>query len=109
MRDSTPFSQNPSKRKSRDFWRALAPLDPRELFLDPTKPFVKPRLIAKVLARKLGFRNLLDVIPLDTSLVRGSHGLVPARPGEGPLFLTDDASRPLPVDQRDVAAWVAAG
>ena len=61
--------------------------DPRELFLDPTIPLVKARLIAKVIARKLGIRNLLDVIPLDTSLVRGSHGLAPPSPSEGPLLI----------------------
>ena len=48
--------------------------DPRELFIDPSIRF--PRLtIAMRLARKrLGFRGLMDIIPLETSLVRGSHG-----------------------------------
>jgi predicted AlkP superfamily pyrophosphatase or phosphodiesterase len=48
--------------------------DPRELFIDPAIRF--PRLaIAWRLARKrFGFRGVMDVIPLDTSLVRGSHG-----------------------------------
>jgi predicted AlkP superfamily pyrophosphatase or phosphodiesterase len=63
--------------------------DPRELFMDPTKPLVGPRTIAKVIARKLGFRNLLDFVPFDTSLVRGSHGLPPRREGEGPLVIAD--------------------
>jgi hypothetical protein len=40
------------------------------------------------LARKaLGFRTLMDVIPLDATLVRGSHG----RPGagaDGPLIMS---------------------
>ncbi len=65
--------------------------DPRELFLDPKKTLVGARMIRKVIARKLGFRNLLDGIPLDTSLVRGSHGLLPRTPNEGPLLLSDDA------------------
>jgi hypothetical protein len=42
----------------------------------------------KLVARKLGFRNLLDVIPLDTSLVKGSHGRVTDRAEDGPLFMT---------------------
>ena len=63
--------------------------DPRELFMDPTKPLIGPRIIAKVIARKLGLRNLLDFVPLDTSLVRGSHGLAPRTPGEGPLLIAD--------------------
>jgi hypothetical protein len=43
------------------------------------------------LQKKLGFRTLVDVVPLDTSLVRGSHGLrapdtvdCPLLIGEGP-------------------------
>jgi len=66
--------------------------DPVELFLDPAKPLVKARLAAKVAARKAGFRNLLDFIPLDASLVKGSHGLLPARPEEGPIVIGSDAS-----------------
>ncbi len=53
--------------------------DPVELFLDPTLRL--PRLkVAGILARKrLGFRTVMDVIPLDAGLVRGSHG----RPATG--------------------------
>ena len=65
--------------------------DPRELFMDPGRPLMGPRTIAKVIARKLGFRNLLDFVPLDTTLVRGSHGLAPRRDGEGPLVIADTA------------------
>lgn len=48
--------------------------DPVELFLNPNIKF--PRLkIGSILARrKLGFRALMDVIPLDASLAKGSHG-----------------------------------
>ena len=44
--------------------------DPRELFNDASGL----SLGWKLLKRKLGFRQLLDVVPLDTSLVRGTHG-----------------------------------
>lgn len=81
--------------------------DPRELFLDPAKPLVKARLLAKVLARKFGFRNLLDVIPLDTSLVRGSHGLVPPSPDVGPVLVSDDPRVPFEAaDQRGVKEFL---
>ena len=44
--------------------------DPRELF-----SAASPAAIAwKLLKRKLGQRQLLDVVPLDTTLVRGTHG-----------------------------------
>src|SRR5262249_33630084 len=58
--------------------------DPRELFM--TSP---ARAAGKLAARKLGFRALLDVVPLDASLVRGSHGLLPRTADEGPLLLSD--------------------
>ena len=47
--------------------------DPVELFLDPGLAAPKLKIGATLLRRKLGFRALLDVIPLDTSLVKGSH------------------------------------
>ena len=51
--------------------------DPRELFLDPSLPMGgKLRLARRLAQRKLGMRALLDVIPLDPSLVRGTHGRV---------------------------------
>jgi hypothetical protein len=62
--------------------------DPVELFLDPMLAVPALTVGRKLLARKLGFRTLLDVIPLDASLVRGSHGRVTDRPEDGPLFMT---------------------
>lgn len=62
--------------------------DPCELFLDPAIRLPKLK-IAGTLARKLlGFRYLMDVIPLDASLVKGSHGRVTDAPEAGPLLMT---------------------
>jgi predicted AlkP superfamily pyrophosphatase or phosphodiesterase len=62
--------------------------DPCELFLDPEITFPKLK-IARILAKKaLGFRYLMDVIPLDATLVKGSHGRVTDDPANGPLFMT---------------------
>lgn len=61
--------------------------DPLELFLDPTKPLLKPRLALKLLGKKLGFRTLMNVVPEDTSLVKGSHGRPPSSPEEGPVWI----------------------
>ena len=44
--------------------------DPCELFMTG-----KFRMIARLAQKKLGFRYKMDVIPLDATLVRGSHGL----------------------------------
>ena len=62
--------------------------DPVELFLDPRIRFPRLRIIRKLAARKLGFRSLLDVIGLDASLVRGSHGAAPPTPDQGPLCIS---------------------
>lgn len=48
--------------------------DPVEMFLNPADPLVKLKVIGKVLKKKLGFRYLMDVIPLDATLIKGSHG-----------------------------------
>ncbi len=64
--------------------------DPLELFLDPRIPAVKARIAWKLLKKKLGFRSLLDVIPLDTYLVRGSHGRVDVAPDLMPVLITPD-------------------
>ncbi len=50
--------------------------DPVEMFLDPKKKLIVPRIVLKLLAKKLGFRTLMDLIPLDAGLVKGSHGRV---------------------------------
>jgi predicted AlkP superfamily pyrophosphatase or phosphodiesterase len=48
--------------------------DPVELFMDPKNPLIKLRAGYKLARKLLGFRYLMDVIPLDASLVKGSHG-----------------------------------
>jgi predicted AlkP superfamily pyrophosphatase or phosphodiesterase len=61
--------------------------DPVELFLDPALPAPRLTVAAKLLRRKLGFRGLLDVIPLDASLVGGSHGTCPADSADWPVLI----------------------
>lgn len=48
--------------------------DPCELFLDPKITAPKLKIVKKLIQKKLGFRTLMDVIPLDATLVKGSHG-----------------------------------
>jgi hypothetical protein len=62
--------------------------DPVELFLDPVIR-VPPLTVGwKLLKRKAGFRSLLDVIPLDATLVKGSHGRQTGWDEEGPVFIS---------------------
>jgi hypothetical protein len=71
--------------------------DPAELFIDPALSLPKLK-VAWTLARKaLGFRYLLEVIPLDASLVRGSHGRVTDRLEDGPLFMSSEKAAVGPV------------
>ena len=61
--------------------------DPCELFFDPRLRFPKFRFARKLIAKKLGVRNLIDVIPLDPSLVRGSHGIPVPDPQDKPVLV----------------------
>ena len=65
--------------------------DPVELFLDPALRFPKLKIARRLLQKKLGFRMLMDVIPLDATLVKGSHGRRPADSADWPVFLTAPA------------------
>ena len=64
--------------------------DPAELFIDPAMAL--PRLkVGWILLRKaLGFRYLMNVIPLDATLVKGSHGRVTDDPADGPVVLSSE-------------------
>jgi hypothetical protein len=62
--------------------------DPVELFLDPAIGMPKLKIAWKLLKKMAGFRTLMDVIPLDASLVKGSHGLAPAKEEEGAVLLS---------------------
>jgi predicted AlkP superfamily pyrophosphatase or phosphodiesterase len=62
--------------------------DPVELFLDPKIPLVKLKIAWRLLQKKLGLRMLMDVIPLDATLVKGSHGRRPADKKDWPVFIT---------------------
>jgi predicted AlkP superfamily pyrophosphatase or phosphodiesterase len=63
--------------------------DPAELFVDPRIAFPALKIGKKLAQKALGFRMLLDVIPLDASLVKGSHGR-PTALEDGPIFMTNE-------------------
>lgn len=64
--------------------------DPVETFADPTIPLLSLKVAGKLLKKKLGFRYLMDVIPLDATLVRGSHGRINEDKQDRPLFVTQE-------------------
>jgi hypothetical protein len=63
--------------------------DPCELFFDPTLWAPKGRAAWRLLQKKLGFRTLFDVVPLDATLVKGSHGLRAADGADRPIQIGD--------------------
>ena len=62
--------------------------DPVELFIDPELACPKLKIASFLLKKKLGFRALLDVIPLDASLVKGSHGRDKVPESEQPVWIS---------------------
>ena len=69
--------------------------DHAELVLDPALRFPKLRIASRLLRKMLGMRYYMDVIGLDASVVRGSHGRLPEPDQEsttGPVFISSNRS-----------------
>ncbi|GAA4835756.1 nucleotide pyrophosphatase/phosphodiesterase family protein [Algivirga pacifica] len=64
--------------------------DPAELFIDPEIKYPKAKVIGKLLLKKMGFRTLLDVIPLEGSFVKGSHGVRPQSKDYWPIYASSN-------------------
>ena len=64
--------------------------DPVELFIDPQLSAPSLRVAWRLLQKKLGFRMLMDVIPLDAALVKGSHGCRPVSRADWPICIVPD-------------------
>jgi predicted AlkP superfamily pyrophosphatase or phosphodiesterase len=62
--------------------------DPVELVLDPAIRVPMAKVAWKVARKAAGFRMLMDVIPLDATLVKGSHGRAGNASDDGPLVIT---------------------
>lgn len=63
--------------------------DPVELFTDPSDHFVMPKVIGMLIKKKLGFRTVMDIIPLKPELVKGSHGRIPGESLDYPILITN--------------------
>lgn len=73
--------------------------DPVEMFMNPANPFIKLRAAYKLARKLLGFRYRMDVIPLDASLIKGSHGTLDIGKEYYPVLITNQA-----IDQKEIAA-----
>ena len=65
--------------------------DPAELFIDRNIRFPKLAVATRLARKALGMRYLMDVIGLDATVVKGSHGRPTDRPEDGPLFISSEA------------------
>jgi hypothetical protein len=70
--------------------------DPCELFIDPAIRYPKLKIALKLFKKKLGFRTLMDLIPLDTSLVKGSHGRIDQPADVQPMLISRQDLRDMP-------------
>jgi predicted AlkP superfamily pyrophosphatase or phosphodiesterase len=76
--------------------------DPVELFFNPHLRAPKAKAAFRLLQKKLGFRMLMDLIPLDATLVKGSHGRLPEDQLDWPVLSGDFANLPKTVNSTDV-------
>jgi predicted AlkP superfamily pyrophosphatase or phosphodiesterase len=70
--------------------------DPRELFFADGWRGSKARIALKLLLKKLGRRTLLDVITMDPSKVKGSHGRTVAMGAPPPILIAPTYAKKMP-------------
>ena len=64
--------------------------DPVELFVDPAIAVPALKVGFRLAQKMLGFRYLMDVIPLDAGLVKGSHGRLDADKARWPVLMSSE-------------------
>lgn len=62
--------------------------DPAELLINPDITFPKLKAGLRLLQKKLGFRYKMDLIPMNGSGIKGSHGRIVASDHAGPFIST---------------------
>lgn len=62
--------------------------DPAEMVLNPEIRFPKMKAGMRLLQKKLGFRYIMDLIPINGKGVKGSHGRISSNPQTSPLLAT---------------------
>ena len=84
--------------------------DPVELFIDPRIRFPMLKVAWFLLRKALGFKALMEVVSLDASLVKGSHGRVPEDPLDWPVLIAArEAGLPGQIASTDVYAQIVRG
>ena len=75
---------------------------------DPVEMFMTSKLRAgyKLLRKKAGLRYVMDVIPLDATLIKGSHGRMGAPSEFSPVMITDHKLQQDTISAVDVFAII---
>ena len=60
------------------------------MLTDPKDKLVMAKVIGKLLKKKMGFRTVLNIIPLKAELVKGSHGRIPENTEDYPILITNN-------------------
>ena len=83
--------------------------DPVELFLDPNLLSPKLSVAWRLMKKKMGLRTLMDVIPLDANLVKGSHGRV-LKEGPDPVVISSESNllHPKPIHVTEISDLILA-
>jgi predicted AlkP superfamily pyrophosphatase or phosphodiesterase len=81
--------------------------DPAELFFNPADKLAKAKAGLNLVRKKVGLRYAMQVVPLDATYVRGSHGRLPTSADDGPVLLcsapeAEPAGTLAAVDVRDL-------
>tara|TARA_R110000765_G_scaffold157308_3_gene260549 strand:+ start:1450 stop:2823 length:1374 start_codon:yes stop_codon:yes gene_type:complete len=63
--------------------------DPVEMLTDPKDKFVMAKVVGKLLKKKLGFRTVMNIIPIDATLIKGSHGRLTEDKDDYPVFISN--------------------
>lgn len=64
--------------------------DPVEMLTDPNDRLVMLKVIWKLFKKKLGFRTVLNIIPLKAELVKGAHGRRPEDIEDWPVVISSN-------------------
>ncbi len=61
--------------------------DPCELLINPKLKYPKLKIAWQLLKKHIGMRYLMDIIPTDAKLIKGSHGLAPTKAEDYPICI----------------------
>jgi len=64
--------------------------DPVEMMTDPKDKMVMAKVVGKLLKKKLGFRTVMNIIPIDATLIKGSHGRIPEDIDDYPILISNN-------------------